>query len=50
MVTITFHCPHCQSEALVRNDRAQGGKQKYLCQNPHLPAQLLYVVLLESPC
>ncbi len=35
MVTITFHCPHGQSEALVRNDRAQGGKQKYLCRACH---------------
>jgi hypothetical protein len=22
MVTITLHCPHCESDALVRNGRA----------------------------
>ncbi len=32
MVTLTLHCPHCQSEALVRNGRAPNGKQKYLCR------------------
>jgi transposase-like protein len=31
MVTITLHCQHCQSDALVRNGRAPNGKQKYLC-------------------
>ncbi len=35
MVTITLYCPHCQSDALVRNGRAQGGKQKYLCRAAH---------------
>src|SRR5260370_15793145 len=32
MVTITVHCPYCQSDALVRNGRAPNGKQKYLCR------------------
>ncbi len=27
MVTMTLHCPHCQSEALVRNGHAPNGKQ-----------------------
>jgi len=35
MITITLHCPHCQSEALVRNGRAPNGKQKYLCRACH---------------
>jgi hypothetical protein len=26
MVTITFHCPHCQSDALVRNGHAQSAQ------------------------
>ncbi len=29
MVTIIFHCPHCQSEALVRNGHTPNGKQLY---------------------
>ena len=33
MVTITFHCPHCQSDALVRNGHAPNGKQLYLCRS-----------------
>ena len=37
MITITLHCPHCQSEALVRNGRAPNGKQKYLCRAAHSP-------------
>jgi len=32
MITITIHCPHCESDALVRNGRAPNGKQKYLCR------------------
>jgi hypothetical protein len=32
MVTMTLHCPYCQSDALVRNGRAPHGKQKYLCR------------------
>jgi transposase-like protein len=32
MVTITLSCPHCQSEALIRNGRAPNGKQKYRCR------------------
>ena len=31
MVTITLHCPRCQSEALVRNGHAPNGKQLYRC-------------------
>ncbi len=32
MVTITLHCPHCQSDALVRNGHAPNGKQLYRCR------------------
>ena len=32
MVTITFHCPHCQSDALVRDGHAPNGKQLYRCR------------------
>jgi hypothetical protein len=32
MVTITLHCPHCQSEALVRNGHTPNGKQLYRCR------------------
>ena len=28
MVTITLHCPHCGSEALVRDGHAPNGNQK----------------------
>ncbi len=31
MVTITLCCPHCGSEALVRDGHAPNGKQKYRC-------------------
>jgi transposase-like protein len=31
MVTITLHCPHCESDALVRNGHASNGKQLYRC-------------------
>ena len=31
MVTITLNCPHCQSDALVRNGHAPNGKQLYRC-------------------
>jgi transposase-like protein len=31
MVTITLHCPHCESDALVRNGHAPNGKQLYRC-------------------
>ncbi len=32
MVTITLHCLHCQSTALVRNGHAPNGKQLYRCR------------------
>src|SRR2546425_8154151 len=32
MVTITLHCPYCQSDALVRNGHAPNGKQLYRCR------------------
>lgn len=32
MVTITLHCPGCQSDALVRNGHAPNGKQLYRCR------------------
>ena len=32
MVTLTLHCPHCQSDALVRNGHAPSGKQLYRCR------------------
>jgi transposase-like protein len=31
MVTLILHCPHCGSEALVRDGHAPNGKQKYRC-------------------
>ena len=31
MVTLTLHCSHCQSDALVRNGHAPNGKQLYRC-------------------
>ena len=31
MVTITLHCAHCGSDALVRDGHAPNGKQKYRC-------------------
>ena len=33
MVIITVHCPHCQSDALVRNGHAPNGKQLYRCRS-----------------
>jgi transposase-like protein len=33
MVTITLSCPHCHSDALVRNGHAPNGKQKYRCRS-----------------
>jgi len=32
MVTITLHCPHCGSKALVRDGHAPNDKQKYRCR------------------
>ncbi len=32
MITLIVHCPHCGSDALVRNGRSPNGKQKYLCR------------------
>src|SRR5229473_1817003 len=32
MVTVTVHCPHCGSDALMRNGRSPNGKQKYRCR------------------
>jgi len=32
MVTITLHCLHCRSDALVRNGHPPNGKQLYRCR------------------
>jgi transposase-like protein len=32
MVTLTMHCPHCESEQLTKYGRAPNGKQKYRCR------------------
>ena len=32
MVTMTLHCPHCGSKALVRDGHAPNSKQKYRCR------------------
>ena len=32
MVTITLHCPYCQSDALVCNGHAPNDKQLYRCR------------------
>ncbi len=32
VITITVHCPHCGSDALVHNGHAPNGKQKYRCR------------------
>src|SRR5258708_4494214 len=32
MVTISVHCPHCRSDAMVRNGHAPNGKQLYRCR------------------
>jgi transposase-like protein len=32
MVTVTLLCPNCNSEELVRNERAPNGKQRYFCR------------------
>src|SRR5260370_41274856 len=39
MVTMTVQCPHCGSDALVRNGRAPNGKQKYLCRACQRPSR-----------
>ena len=39
MITITIHCPHCESDAVVRNGRAPNGKQKYLCRACQRPSR-----------
>ncbi len=33
MVTMTVHCPPCQSDALVRHGHAPNGKQLYRCHS-----------------
>jgi transposase-like protein len=33
VVTITLHCFHCQSDALIRNGHASNGKRLYRCRS-----------------
>ncbi len=33
MVLIPVHCPHCQSDQVVKRGKTRNGKQRYLCQN-----------------
>jgi len=33
MVLIPVHCPHCETEQVVKRGKTETGKQRYLCQN-----------------
>ena len=33
MVLIPVHCPHCDSDQVVKRGKSSEGKQRYLCQN-----------------
>jgi insertion element IS1 protein InsB len=33
MTFITVHCPHCDSEQIVKRGKTHSGTQRYLCQN-----------------
>ncbi len=33
MVLIPVHCPHCDSDQVVKRGKTSNGKQRYLCQN-----------------
>jgi transposase-like protein len=33
MVLIPVHCPHCDSDQVVKRGKSTEGKQRYLCQN-----------------
>ncbi|KAA6321661.1 hypothetical protein EZS27_028712 [termite gut metagenome] len=32
-ITLTLHCPDCQSTKIKKNGKKAGGKQNYLCKN-----------------
>ncbi|WP_405229555.1 IS1/IS1595 family N-terminal zinc-binding domain-containing protein [Capnocytophaga stomatis] len=32
-ITITLHCPNCQSTKIVKNGKKSYGKQNYLCKD-----------------
>ena len=33
MTFVTVHCPHCDSEQIVKRGKTRRGTQRYLCQN-----------------
>ena len=33
MTFLTVHCPHCDSEQIVKRGKTRRGTQRYLCQN-----------------
>ena len=32
MTFVTVHCPHCDSEQIVKRGKTRRGTQRYLCQ------------------
>ncbi|KAA6338033.1 hypothetical protein EZS27_013938 [termite gut metagenome] len=36
-ITLTLHCPHCQSPQIKKNGKKACGKQNYLCKNCSRP-------------
>ncbi|KAA6336620.1 hypothetical protein EZS27_015250, partial [termite gut metagenome] len=32
-ITLTLHCPNCQSTKIKKNGKKSSGKQNYLCKN-----------------
>jgi transposase-like protein len=52
MVLIPVHCPHCQSEQVIKGGKTQVGTQRYKCQNvdcPHYSFQLDLTYKGRSP-
>ena len=39
MVLIPVYCPHCGSDQVVKYEKAENAKQRYLCQQPEYPTQ-----------
>ena len=37
MVFIPVHCPHCQSDQVIKGGKTKAAKQRYKCRNPACP-------------
>lgn len=49
MVSVSVHCPHCQSDDVCRYGRTPSGHQRFLCKSCRRVFQLSFIYEARKP-